>query len=326
MLCKVCTLTCPLPPPRCNHCILSKQTCSSVPNMREGNKATKPLERVFVDLYGPMPCHSQPNRLYSMNVIDDFLSYAWSIPLRSKDEAASVLQLWHQAVENQSGHRLKILISNNGELISKSMQDWASTHGVDHQCTAPYMSAQNGHAECLHQTLLGKAQAICLSCNAPPSFWDKFCAISAYLSNLTALSSLNGRMPYEVWTGCIPSLSHLWEIGCRAFMLIQTNNLKIFCRSHPCILIGYAPHAKAYHLWDMIDGSIFNSFHVTFVKHLDEQPADLLPGTMISIEPDVRPSWDSSPPPSLTVDSAYTVPSSSLGKNHHNIIMQLWVV
>ena len=85
-----------------------------------------------------------------MNVIDDFLSYIWSLSLRSKEEVASILQLWHQAVENQSGHHLKILISDNGELVSKLMQDWASSHGIDRQRTAPYTSAHNGHAERLH--------------------------------------------------------------------------------------------------------------------------------------------------------------------------------
>jgi transposase InsO family protein len=155
-----------------------------------------------------------------MNVIDDFSSYIWSLPLRTKEEAASILQLWHHAVEKQSGHQLKILISDNGELISKSMQDWASTHGIDHQQTAPYTSAHNGCAKRLHRTLLGKSRAMHLSCNAPPSFWDEFCTTSAYLSNLTASSSLNGKTPYEVWTSCIPSLSHLREIGCHAFALI----------------------------------------------------------------------------------------------------------
>ncbi len=42
---------------------------------------------------------------------------------------------------------------------------------------------------------------------------------------------------------------------------------------------------KGYHLWDTIDGSIFNSFHVTFLEHLDKQPVNLLPGTTVSIEP-----------------------------------------
>jgi len=68
-----------------------------------------------------------------MNVIDDFSSYIWSLPLRTKEEATSILQLWHRTVEKQSGHQLKILVSDNGELISKSMQDWASMHGIDHQ-------------------------------------------------------------------------------------------------------------------------------------------------------------------------------------------------
>jgi transposase InsO family protein len=157
-------------PPRCNHCILGKQTCSSVPKSREGSRATRPLEHVFVDLCGPMPVRSRSGRLYSMNLIDDFLSYIWSLPLRSKDEAASILQLWHHAVENQSRHCLKILVSDNGELISKSMHNWASMHSINHQRTAPYTSAHNGRAERLHRTLLGKARTMCLSYNAPALF------------------------------------------------------------------------------------------------------------------------------------------------------------
>jgi hypothetical protein len=145
-----------------------------------------------------MPVHLHSGCLYSINVIDDFLLYIWSLPLKSKDEASSVLQLWHCVVENQSSHRLKILVSDNGELISKSMQDWASLHGIDHQWMAPYMSTHNGCTECLHRTLLGKAQAMRLSCNAPASFWAEFNATATYLTNLTLSSSLNGKTPYEI--------------------------------------------------------------------------------------------------------------------------------
>ena len=157
-------------PPQCNHCILGKQTQLPVPKVHEGEKATWPLGHVFIGLCGPMRYRSHSNHLYSMNLIDDFSSYAWSLPLRSKDEVAVILQTWHCAVENQSGQHLKILISNNGELISTTTQDWASLHGIDHQCTTLYISAYNGCAECLHQTLLGKAHAMQLSCNVPASF------------------------------------------------------------------------------------------------------------------------------------------------------------
>jgi len=149
------------------------------------------------------------------------------------------------------------------------MWEWSSLHGIDHQMTAPYTSAHNGCTERLHQTILDKACAMHLSCNAPASLWDEFCTTSAYLTNLTVLKTLEGKMPYEAWTGRIPSLLHLYEIGCHAFALIQTANPKIYQQLCPCILIGYAPHVKAYHLWDTTTSAMFNSFHVTFLEHLD---------------------------------------------------------
>jgi len=286
-------------PATCDHCILGKQTRSHVPKIREGQRATKRLERVFVDLCRPMPCVSKYGHLYSMNVIDNFSSYVWSLPLKSKSDAVNVLRAWHHAVERQTREKLKIIVTDNGELVSNTTTAWCQLHGIDHQLTAPYTSAQNGRAECLHRTILGKARAMRLSCNAPAPFWDEFCATSAYLTNFTASSSLHGKTPYELWFGHMPSLSHLREIGCRAFALIQTHNPKIFQRSTPCILISYAPHAKAYRLWDTTTGRIFNSYHITFIEHLQSQPTDLLLGTTINLNPDAAPSWDSAPVLSL---------------------------
>src|SRR6266581_4299026 len=74
---------------------------------------------------------------------------------------------------------------------------------------------------------------------------------------------------------------------------------KVFAQSRPCIMIGYAPRSKAYCLWDPSNGKIFNSFHVTFVEHLDKQPANLLPGTTVTLSPDVPPSWDTAPFPTV---------------------------
>jgi hypothetical protein len=63
-------------PPKCDFCILGKQARTPVPKMREGSRATKRLERVFVDLCGPMSVASKTGQLYTMNIIDDYSSYA----------------------------------------------------------------------------------------------------------------------------------------------------------------------------------------------------------------------------------------------------------
>ena len=196
-------------PPKCDACIRGKQTRTPVSKVREGEKAKHPLEHIFVDLCGPIRPVSSSGQLYSMNVIDDYSSYMWTIPLKSKGEAATSLQDWHRTVENQSDRRLKILVTDNRELVSKSMAEWCTQFGINHRWTAPYTSAQNGRAERLHRTILDKARAMMISCSAPTTLWDEFCATSAYLTNLTPSSSLQGRTPFELWFEQKPSLSHL---------------------------------------------------------------------------------------------------------------------
>ena len=85
-------LTLSYPPSKCEHCILDKQTRTSIPRVREGARVSRQLERVYIDLCGPMSIPFQSGRLYSMNIIDDFSSLVWSIPLCSKDEAAPMLK------------------------------------------------------------------------------------------------------------------------------------------------------------------------------------------------------------------------------------------
>ena len=235
------------------------------------------------------------------------------IPLRAKSDATDALKVWHRLVENQSGEHLKILVTDNGELLSNAVVTWCREHSINHLLTAPYTSSHNGHMEQLHRTLLDKVQTMCLACNTPTSLWDEFCATAAYLMSLTVTSSLNGKTPFELWFGHPPSLSHLYKIRCRAFALVLTHNPKLLQCSVPCVLIGHAPHAKAYCLWNPATGRVFNSYHVTFVEHLDTLPADLLPGTLVNVDDGgLPPSWDAITPIHTTPSFNPMLPPSDL--------------
>ena len=307
-------------PAKCDHCAIGKQSRTPVPKTREGTKAKERLGRVYVDLCGPMAVTSRTGNLYCMDLIDDFSGYVWMIPLRSKADACDALKIWHKAVTTQSGNKLRILVSDNGELVSNSMRDWCNTEGIEHLTTAPYTSAHNGRAERLHKTIVNKGRTMRLSCNAPAFLWDEFFATAAYLTNLTAASANGGRTPYHLWFDRKPSLSHLREIGCRAFCLQQPSASKIYARSSPYVLIGYAPHSKAYRLWDPASSRVFNSYHVSFFEHLESAPSSLLPGTTLGTNhASSPPSWDvvgpqpppESPfPPSFPFSSFSDEPSS----------------
>ena len=176
-------------PPKCDSCILRKQMHSLVLKMHKGAKADMALQQVFADLCGPMPGVSHTGNVYTMNIIDDFSSYVWCVLLKCKSNAFTTLQTWHCTVTTQSGLTLKILVTDNGELISASTSCWCDAYGIDHQCTVPNMSAQNGCAKHLHCTLFGHTCTMCLKCNTPISLWDGFCLTAAYLMNLTATSA-----------------------------------------------------------------------------------------------------------------------------------------
>jgi hypothetical protein len=174
---------------------------------------------------------------------------------------------------------------------------WCQTHNINHQHTAPYTSVQNGRAEHLHRTIQGKGRSMHLACNAPGFLWDEFFLTTAYLTNLTAATTNHGRTPYKLWFGRKPSLSHLHKIRCRAFSLHTPSLSKIYAPSQPCVLIGYVPHSKAYHLWDPVSSCVYNSFHVTFTEHLDAAPTPFQPGTVLgTTNADSPPSWDVSGP------------------------------
>jgi hypothetical protein len=278
-------------PPVCDDCILGKQTRTSVPKVRVGGRATRKLGIVHVDLMEHPDTVLAAGNKYVMDVIDDFSSYAWAIPLASKGDAPAALQAWERARELETGSKVGIFRSDNGELKSTAMREWLLSRGTQHQFTAPYTSAQNGHVERLHRTLMGKAHAMRSACDVPVNRWDEFVLTACYLSNRTPVSSQAGHTPYERWFDHKPDLSHLREIGCRAFVLIQAqHNPKVFNRSVECVLIGYSLDSKAYRCYHCASHKVFVSYHVSFIESHTACATPLRPGIVLNNPPTLIPS------------------------------------
>jgi hypothetical protein len=196
----------------------------------------------------------------------------------AKSDAFPALQAWALAREVETRSKIGIYRSDNGELKTLAMRQWLLSRGSIQQFTAPYTSVQNGRVEHLHRTLMGKAHAMRSACGVPVNRWDEFVLMACYLSN------------YEHWTGSRPDLSHLREIGCRAFVLIQNqHNPKVNNRSIECVLIGYSLDSKVYRCYHRATHKVFISYHVSFIEsHQHGSP--------------IPPVIDPSPPCSVTVE------------------------
>jgi hypothetical protein len=223
-----------------------------------------------VDLTGPEAVVSASGNRYLMNVVDDFSSFPWSFPLKLKSDALPTLQAWAKRVEREANVQIGTIRIDGGELDSGAMRSWCDDHGYTLQFSAPYTSAHNGRVERIHLTIMNKMRAMLVQTQIPPNRWDELAMTASYLSARTPSRPI-GRSPFEAWHGVKPDLSHLREIGCKAFVLIlDRNNPKIYSRSFECILIGYSSDSKAYRLYHRPSHKVVQSFHVKFVERIDE--------------------------------------------------------
>jgi transposase InsO family protein len=261
-------------PSKCESCIFGKQTRTSVPKKRQegkGHRAERRLEKVWVDLSGPSDVEARGGYRYIMNIVDDYTSNHWSIPLKLKSDALPELKAWTSLKENSTGEKLGIFITDNGELKSNEMDAWLATRGSDQRLTAPYTSAHNGRVERLHRTLMGKARAMRNYANAPADLWVEFYLTASHLHKRTPIRALDGISGWEAWHERAPDYSYMREIGCRCFVLIQNrNNPKIYDRSIECILIGYDLKSKSYRCYHRGNRQIYSSYHVRFIESHEE--------------------------------------------------------
>ena len=115
-------------------------------------------------------------------------------------------------------------MDNGGEFTSKCFDEYLCTAGVRHEVTSPYTSAHNGKAERNHCTILNCPRAIMMDCKFPPTLWGECVQTAAYLKDSTPTCTLKDKTLYEMYYGQKPDLSHLCEIGCKAFVLIQSSD------------------------------------------------------------------------------------------------------
>ncbi|KAJ3554241.1 hypothetical protein NP233_g12465 [Leucocoprinus birnbaumii] len=283
-------------PPKCDACILGKQTRRHVPSTRTHAKSTRRLEIVWVDLAGPQEVASANGNLYFMNIVDDFSSYPWTYVLRQKSDALPVFQAWADKAEAECGECIGLIRSDNGELRSKEMDRWCFERRYKREYTAPYTSAHIGKVERMHLTIANKARAMRIQANLPENRWDEFVKTASYLTARTYTRS-TGCTPYELWFGHRPDLAHLREIGARAFTLIlNKHNPKIRARSMECVMIGYSEDSKAYRLYHREMGKVIVSYHVDFIELISARP-HVLPKPRVVDIPSVPIVPSSSPPP-----------------------------
>jgi transposase InsO family protein len=147
----------------CEGCVKGKHQRTSFP--KDGaTRASQLLEIVHTDVCGPMKTTLHGGARYFLTFIDDFSRKTHVYLLKAKGEAFEKFKQYKALAENEIGHKIKVLRSDNGgEFVSKKFDAFLAECGIQRQTSAPYSPQQNGVAERANRTIMECARSMILA-------------------------------------------------------------------------------------------------------------------------------------------------------------------
>ena len=159
--------------------------------------------------------------------------------MKHKSNGFSYFQQFKALVENQSGHRIKILRTDRGgEYVSNEFLNFCKTHGIQKQFTAWYTPQQNGTAERKNRTIMKMACNMLVAKHLKNEYWGEAVTTAIYIMNRCPTKTVKKKVPQEAWTGMNQSVSHLKVFGCVAYAHVPDElRRKLDKKGHKCIFV-----------------------------------------------------------------------------------------
>ncbi len=179
-------------------------------------------------------------------------------------------------------------LDNSGKYTGKVFLDYLCKHhryNIKHLPSLPYTSEYNKVAEHYNCMIIEMTCAMLLSINVTSAFWMEALAVVVYINNCSSTKANNGCMPFELWTGNKPYLSHLCLFGCFVYLLkLPHQHSKLMSKSNEGLYLGLTGDMLHHCIWVKVSCTVTTSCDVSFVKpavsqlHLSpNMPPDIMP-------------------------------------------------
>ena len=203
---------------------------------------------------------------YFLTFTDDFSRYTFVYFLKNKSEVPQCFKEFVTMAEKQTGKSVKVLRSDNGtEYTNNAMSSFLKDKGIVRQLTAPYAPQQNGVSERKNRTIVESARCMLHYAGLLYKFWAEAVNNAVYVLNATSTTSLNGKVPFEVFYGKKSSVSHYRTFGCDCYAFIsKEKRTKWAPKSCKCYFLGYSSQTKGYRLFEPKTGKVIVSRDVKF--------------------------------------------------------------
>ncbi|KAM0066395.1 putative RNA-directed DNA polymerase [Helianthus debilis subsp. tardiflorus] len=197
----------------CVSCQKGKQTKKSHP-LKKINTVALPLERLHMDLFGPMKHKTIFGDAYCLVVTDDYSRFSWVSFMAHKSETPGILKDLITMLENLYSLKVKRIRSDNGtEFKNQVMDEFCTSKGILHEYSSRYTPQQNGVAERKNRTIIETARTMLVESELPIQFWGEAVSTACYTLNRVLTVKRHGKTCFELLQKRKPDLSYLEPFG-----------------------------------------------------------------------------------------------------------------
>ena len=137
-------------------------------------------------MIGTLHTPSYGNSRYVFTFIDYFSRYCLVYFLKQKYEVFETFKVFKALVENMSGNKIKVLMTDNGkEYVNNNLHKLCHEIGIQMQHFVPYTPQHNGVAECKNGSLKEMATCMMKVKDLNPNIWDAAIKYSTYVHNIS---------------------------------------------------------------------------------------------------------------------------------------------
>lgn len=271
----------------CDAC--NKYKSHRLPFSLVSHRATKPLELLHADVWGPSPTLSKQGNRYYVLFVDDFSRFSWIFVCSAKSFIPSIFRGFKVQIENLLSSSIKTIQCDGGTEFKPLMSQFPE---ITFRVSCPYTPEQNGVVERKHRHLVELALATMSQAFIPTDYWDHIFESVVFIINRLPSSVLDFTSPYELLFKNAPDYSFFKVLGCLCYPWLRPYaHNKLELRSIPCVFLGYSSLHKGYKCLHLPTNRIYISRHVIF--HETTYPF----ASLSSSEP--SPLSSSPPPPHI---------------------------
>ena len=153
---------------------------------------------------------------------------------------------------------MRIRSDHGGEFENTIYAELCEKYGISHEFFAPKTPKQNRVFKRKKRTFQGDAQQQKL-----PVLWAEAVSTACYIINRVYVQLGMEKIPYEIWRGKKPNLSHFHIFGSKYCILNDKDHLRKFdSKSDKGIFLGYSNNSREYCVYNMRTQTIMESANV----------------------------------------------------------------